>query len=309
MSSCLLSTYRRLTAQLILPILVVMASQTAIVATSVRAEEPISVQLLTSHGEYYKALLTYEQLPKRKITTDSTVAAARAAWALSLHGKASELFDQALESPSLSKIDRARIYLSRGIIEYQEEHYQMASLLGKRAVEQIEIAGPLRAKARLLVGQSLEALKNYGEAYEVLNQAVGESDGDDEGEIHYALGLASFQLNRVTEAEENFKKIPYGHDRTAASIRKLAEINLILNQPEKTKFWIEKGKAEYPDQFIDSWVQYALVESAVKMHDFETMRALQVQANHQYAPSDFWVGLINAATENQEWIIRKGVMS
>ena len=273
---------------------------------TVFAEEPISVQLLASRGEYYQALLTYEKLPKRKVTVDSKIAAARAAWALNLHDRATELFDQALESPTLSGTDRARIYLSRGIIELQQEHYQMASLLGKKAAEQLQEEGPLKAKIQLLIGQAQFNLKNYGDAYAVLSSSVGSSDGDDEGEAQFLLGQCALSLNRLEDAETHFRAVPYGHERTAATFKKLAEVNLQLARPEKVKFWIEKGQKEYPDQFIDSWSEYALLESAIGMNDVEKMRVIRTEANQKYTPSDFWLSLINAATENKEWQLRRG---
>jgi tetratricopeptide (TPR) repeat protein len=273
----------------------------------VHAEEPITVQVLASRGEYYPALLTYEKLPKRKITTESKIAAARAAWALNLHGRAAELFDQALETPELSPVDRGRVYLSRGIIELQQEHYQMATLLAKKALEQVSEQGPLRAKMLLLVGQAQYQLKNYGEVYSVLTDAAQHSDGDDEGEVQFLLGQASQALNRIDEAIQHFKAVPYGHERTAATFRKLAEISLQLHQPTQVRFWIEKAQKDFPDQFIDSWTQYALLQASIELNDVETMRAIHLQANQKYGGSDFWLGLMNAAKEHKEWMLRRAV--
>ena len=281
----------------------------ALPAPIAHADEPISVQLLASRGEHYQALVAFEKLPKRKVTSESIIAAARSAWALSLHEQAASLFDRALESPNLSEIDRGRIYLSRGIIELQQQQYQMAVLFGAKALEHVSEAGPLRAKIKLLIGNAKLELREYGPAYESLIAALGESNGDDEGELHYLIGSAALQLNRVDEAETNFKAVPYGHDRTASAIRKLAEVNLTLNHPEKTVFWIEKGKHDYPDQFIDSWVPYALAQAAIARSDYTALRAVQAEANQKYAPSDFWVGLINATTETALWKQREGVAS
>jgi tetratricopeptide (TPR) repeat protein len=276
-------------------------------AYSLHAEEAITVQVLASRGEYYPALVTFDKLPKRKITVESKIAAARSAWALNLHERAAGLFEQALESPSLTATDKGRIYLSRGIIELQQEHYQMASLLGKKALEHVTEVGPLRAKMLLLIGQAQYHLKNYGETYAVLSDASNQSDGDDEGEVQFLLGESAYSLNRISEAEDHFKAVPYGHERTAETFRKLAELNLQQNKPDKVKFWIEKGQKDFPEQFIDSWTQYALIESSIQLNDIETMRSIRMQANQKYSASDFWLGLINAATEHKEWQLRGAV--
>ena len=275
---------------------------------SLYAQEAISVQIKTSAGEHYEALKLFETLPKRKITAESIISAARSAWALSLHDRAQGLFDQALETGYLSDIDKARTYLSKAIIHHQQEHHQMALLTADKALEMLPNAGPLRAKVWLLIGQAKLKLKEYPQAYENLKKALDESAIEDEGEARFQLGKAAMQLANYQEAEENFKAVPYGHERTAQAIRELAESYVQRGMPEKSKFWIEKGKAEFPDQFIDSWPAYALMQAAIKAGDLATMRTIRNDVNRSFPAADFWVTIINATVEMTEKSARSAAL-
>lgn len=264
-------------------------------------EEPIDVQIQTSRGEHLKALVTYDTIPKRKMTTDAAIAAGRSAWALSLPERAIEEFEKALLDSTLSPVERGRTLLTRGIIELQEGRYQVAALYADKATKVLEEAGPLRAKAWLLSGQSLARLGNYGAAAERLRNALDESSEEDEGEIRYQLGDALLKLNRLPEAEEHLQAVPVGHDRTASAVRRLAEIALSLNKPEQAAHWLNKGRTDYPDAFLDSWVDYALVQSAIGTKDFVRAEQIQSAANQKYTKSDFWLSMLNAASEIAHW--------
>lgn len=267
----------------------------------VLAEQPVTVQLKSVDGKYYDALKSFYNIPRRKQTPESVIAAARSAWELSLNKEAGELFDRALEFQEVPQIDRGRIYLSKGIIELQQENPQLAILFGQKALEQITTAGPLRAKIWLMIGQAQNDLHNSSEAYETLRKALDESSLDDEAEARFQLGKTALTLHKFEEAEENFKAVPYGHERTAETMRELAEINLNLEKPEKALFWIQKGQSDYPDRFVDSWVAYAKTIISIQQDDLVKMRAVRNDANRDFPSTDFWLNLVNAAGEKAEW--------
>lgn len=267
----------------------------------VLADDAIDVQLLSSRGEHYKAMLAYDKLPQRKRTTDATIASARSAWALSLPGIAIERFDQALESNAIPAVDRARILFSRGIIEFQEDRFQVAALYAERAAKLVEEGGPFRAKIWLLSGEAAYRLGNAGQAAEFLQRALEESSIDDEGEVRFHLGEALLRLNRQDEAAEQFKAIPVTYEKIPQALRRLAEIALAKKEPGKVVAWLEKGMKEYPDQFLDSWVSYALIQAAIEQSDGVRIKEIQEAANKRYAPSDFWLSLINASVELNAW--------
>lgn len=267
----------------------------------VYAQTPIDVQLLTSNGEHYKSVISYEKLAKRKVTTESKIAYGRSCWALGLVSKAVVAFDEALQDDTLPDIEKARLYLSRGIIEFQESNYQLAALFGEKAYSAVKISGPLRAKTLLLAGQSNAKLGNYGVAEAKLNAALKDGSESDIPEILFQLGEAKLYLNQLEEARKIFESIPVQYDRTPYVIRRLSEVSLAQGDTKRAAFWLAKGRSDYQDSFLDSWVDYALIQSAIGENDIEQIRKIRGEANARYAPSDYWLALLNASAEVYEW--------
>lgn len=276
---------------------VLLTTQVLLLPAVTVAQNSNEVQQLSSDGEHMKALVAYEALPKRRATVDATIAAGRSAWALSLPDRATEEFDRALTDESLSGVDRARVFLSKGIIEFQEGRYQVAKLYADKTIELLDEAGPLRAKAYLLSGQSLAKLNDFGASESALQSALDESLQDEKPEVHFQLGECRLKLNKLDQAKENFESIPLGNERTAVSIRHLSEIALEKNELGQAAFWLTKGRSEYSDNFLDSWVDYALVKTAIGEGNLDEALKLQADAMKRLPPSDYWLTLLNAGIE------------
>jgi tetratricopeptide (TPR) repeat protein len=265
------------------------------------AQHQIDVQRLSAEGEHFKALSVYELLPTRKVGTDTRIAAAKSSWALGLNRHAAEQFDVVLRDATLSLENRARITLSRGVLEYQEQRYPEASLYAEKTISYLRDPSPLRGRAFLLWGQSLSRTGAYGAAEEKLERALADADESDKAEINFALGMVEMRIGKLEKAEERLKAIPAQHDRSAAAVRALASIALQTNQMERARFWIEKGKSGYPEAFLDSWAEYGLMQIAVAHGDLPAARALVEEAQKSYPPSDSWLILMRAALEESEW--------
>ncbi|MBN8549623.1 MAG: tetratricopeptide repeat protein [Deltaproteobacteria bacterium] len=279
--------------------------QTA-VAGSASAQHPVEVQRLAASGDYFVALTTFERMPKRVATTQSVMAAARSAWALGLSSRAIEEFDRALRDEKLAPEDQARIYLSKGIIEFQEGRYQVAALHSEKCVETLnamEGAGPnpLRAKAYLLWGDSLSKLNSLGDAEQKYVQALDDAASDDQPQINFSLGKCRAQIGKYEQARENFELVPLNHELTADTIRNLASLALDTGKISSATFWLQRGRSEYPDSFLDSWVDYALVKSAISENNLPVVREIRAGAAKKYPPSDQWLILLQAAAEEFEW--------
>ncbi len=266
-----------------------------------RAQHSSDVQKLSIEGDHFKALTTYELLPSKRVGIEAKIAAAKSAWALGLNRQAAESFDVILREPQLSADTRARLTLSRAVLEYQEERYQEAVLFAEKAVSLLHEASPLRGRALLLWGQANVRMRAYGTAEEKFIQALHEVQGVDRAEANFSLGVVELKLGKYKEAQKHLEAIPMGHERTATTIRLLAALSLETKQIERAKFWIEKGKAEHPEIFVDSWGDYGLVQVALAQGDLETARRIEEGARKQFAPSDSWLVLMQAALEEAEW--------
>ncbi len=275
-------------------------------ASTSMAQHPVEVQRLAASGDFYVALTTYERMPKRIATTESIVAAARSAWGLGLATRAQEEFDRALRDEKMPDEEKARVFLSKGIIEYQEGRYQVAVLHAERATALIDgiqpkEASPLRAKALLLWGDSLSRLGSHGDAEARYVRALDDAAIDDVPQIHYSLGLCRRTLGKYEEARKDFEAVPLGHELTPDAIRNLAMLALDAGNLQSADFWLKKGRTDYADSFLDSWVDYAMVRVAIGSNDVAGVRILREAAERKYPPSDQWLTLLQAASESYEW--------
>lgn len=270
-------------------------------AASAHAQHSVDIQKLAADGEHMKALAMYELLPARNLSLSARIAAAKSAWALGLNRQAAEAFDSILREAQLPQDTRARLTLSRGVLEYQEEKYAEAALFAEKTVSYLQQSSPLRSRALLLWGQSLTRVSAYASAQEKLAAALEDSSPADQPEIQYSLGVVETKLGKYSEAEKHLKAIPTDHERAAATVRLLATLSLETHQPDRARFWIEKGKSDYPDAFLDSWGDYGLLQIALEKGEVSRARNTFESAQKQYAPSDPWLVLMQAALEQAEW--------
>lgn len=277
---------------------VIQALMTPALAVAQHAAE---VQQLSADGEHMKALAMYELLPNKKLITETRIAAAKSAWALGLNRQAALGFDAVLRDPSISQDIRTRLILSRGVIEYQEERYQEAALYAEKAISYMRDSVPLRGRAYLLWGQSLLRTGAYVSAHEKFEKALGDVQPQDRPEAHFALGLVDLKLARYAEAQKNLEAIPMDHPRTPVAVRMLAGISLETHQYDRVKFWVEKGKIDHPEAFVDSWGDYGLVQAAIARGDLDEARRVTEIAQKQFSPSDSWIILMQASLEVAEW--------
>lgn len=270
-------------------------------STLVFAEHPIDVQKLSAEGDHFKALSMYELLPDRRLDEDTHIAAARSAWALGMTRQATELFDAILRGDAVGPDERARITLSRGIIEYQEERYQEAALFAEKAATQLPEKAPLRGRAMLLWGQSLYRSQAYSVAEEKLLAALVDAAPSDRPDVALSLGRTLMKLGKVSEAEKTLKLIPASHAHAAEAIRMLARIAFLTKEGERARFWIEKGRSSYTDAFLDSWADFGLVTVALESNDLPRARSVVERAQKRLPPSDNWLILMQSALEQAEW--------
>lgn len=264
-------------------------------------QHSIDVQRSVAKEEFFEALKLYEKMPKRKATLDAVVAAARAAWALSLPDRAIEELELALRTEKIDPILKSRLFLSRGIIEYQEGRYQVALLYAEKATEGLDGGSPLRARAWLLWGESLLKLDSFGKAETKFTNALEEVRPEEQAHVHYMLGVCQLKLGKIDQAREHFEQIPLDSDDTPMTIRYLAMIALDQGNYQQADFWLKRGRAEFPEAFLDSWVDYALTQAAVQLDNLEEVRVIQTEASQKYPPSDHWLTLLQAAVEAYEW--------
>jgi ATP/maltotriose-dependent transcriptional regulator MalT len=89
-------------------------------------------------------------------------------------------------------------------------------------------------------------------------------------------------------------------------VRLLAAISIETNQPDRARFWIQKGKGEYSEAFLDSWGDYGLVQISIAKGELPKAQSVLSEAQKQYPASDPWLILMQAALEQAEWKREQG---
>lgn len=270
--------------------------------TSVLADSPTTIEKLSSQGEFYKAMVSFEQLSKRARTPKALIAAGKSAWALSLPKLAVERLEEALlvadrEGYQIPNQERARVIFYRAIIEFQEDNFNSAYAYSGRSLELLDAPSNLRGKVLLLQGESLVRQGQCGPAERILEQSYIEIGNSEKPNAAIVLAKCQIALARYESAENTLISIPADHERAGEGIRLMAELYLDQKRDREAGEWLLKGRELFPEQFLDSWVDYGLVRAAVDLFDKDLVAQRQKDAIARHPASDYWVTLLDAIAE------------
>lgn len=261
------------------------------------AQNSFEVQSLLAQEDYYRAMVAFERLPARKIDTDIRVAGAKSAWSLGLTARAADEFERALRDPDLSSEERARLLFARGIIEFQDNRFELSAYYAERAAQLIEHSSALSANIQMLWGEALFKLGRQGMACEKIRAASEHMEAAALAETHYKLGYCLFVLGDLIQSRNALERVPLDHQRAPAALRLLARIALDLNDFSTAQLWLEEGRSRFPKDFFDAWVDYVLAKSAIGQGKGKELDKLIEAARKKHAPSDAWLALTEAAVE------------
>lgn len=265
------------------------------------ADHPIDIERYSAEGHHFEAIRTFKTVPQRVQTQESMVAAARSYWALGLVGDAHKTFDSILANYKLSDTEKARVFLSKGIIEFQEGRFQSSILFAERAIEFLPLPGPLRSQVWLLLGENLLKTKQVAAAEDKYRAGLAEASDADLPEANLLLGRCLLAQGRWSDAMERFGMLPLDNPYSDEAIKYLAEAALMGEKYDKLGYWLAKGREIYPSAFLDAWTDYALMKSAIAENNVNKVREVRETATKRFPPSDPWFVLLEAAAEIYEW--------
>jgi len=116
-------------------------------------------------------------------------------------------------------------------------------------------------------------------------------------EAHLSLATCLERQGNLIEARSHLEQIPLNHSLTPVAIRGLARIAATIHEFDRARFWIQKGRAEYPESFTDSWNDYVLFKDTASRNKPEEVLALVDDVTARFPPSDGWLALLEADTE------------
>jgi tetratricopeptide (TPR) repeat protein len=259
------------------------------------------VETLAERQDYFGALLAYERLPEDKRDKESTVAAARSAWALGLPNRAAQEFDRALSLGGMDNVERARLLLSRGIIELQEGRNEAALFFAEQMLAELRSPSPLRAKGSLLKAEALYKTGSFLAAEDNYTEALSQSSDTEKPEVYFLRAQCRMRAGKDALAVEDLKQVPTKHERAAEALRMLATLALQERAYDQAKLWLNKGRELFPQQFADSWVDYSALQVAMAEHNAKRVREILAAKNTKDASHDAWVMLLNAQAESFLW--------
>jgi Tfp pilus assembly protein PilF len=142
---------------------------------------------------------------------------------------------------------------------------------------------------------------------EKYRKALNETSEDFVPEVNFLIGRCLVKLGRYADAQAYLEAVPVNNDRTPDAVRLLATSAIETGNFVDAEFWLKRGQEQYSEEFLDSWVDYALIKVAASKGDLAQMKEIQAKTLQKFPPSDHWVNLLNAAVEGYEWQIRAKV--
>ncbi|RME62280.1 MAG: hypothetical protein D6780_00040 [Candidatus Dadabacteria bacterium] len=252
-------------------------------------------------GNYLRAIEIFKQLPKRQQSASSLVAVAEAYWALGLNKEADKYFSQALTFKNLSKKKRAYLWISRGVIEFQKHNFTLAVLYAKKALPLTNEFPLLKARAELLIGDSLFEQENFSSAEKHYKEALKYSAKDEKPAVYYRLGETALKIGALNKALNYYKMVPINYSKGVKSLKKLAFIYTKLKDYKNALEAIQTGKKLYPDEFEDSYIDYLYLLSALKAGKQKLAEQILQKAEKDYPASDNWLLLMKSEKELAYW--------
>ena len=259
-----------------------------------RAELPIDVQRATAEGDHVTALVRFSRLPRGRLTTPAILAAARSAWALSLTARADDLFAQAAQQRGLTDEEHGDILLSRGVIAFQDGHFEVAKHYAGQLVSIRGLSPVLESKGRVLWAEALFELGELAAAEHQYVEALEKTSPSIRGGVEYRLGLCELRLGKQREAMQHLERVPLEHPDAASAVRALGEAAYNTGEWADALFWLQTGRSRFPDNFLDSWTDFVLVRAALAQGKLKDAGSVLEQAEARFGSGDPWITLARA---------------
>ena len=269
------------------------------------AELPIDIQRASASGHYLEALVRFSRLPRQKITTASLAAAGESAWALNLPERADEFYARVLQDKTISKQARAEAQLARGIIAFQERRFVVARMFAESILETLDEPSSLRAKGLVLNAEAQFELGAYAAALPLYKRGFAEGTADLQYGLLYRLGVCLQRLGLFTESAEYLERVPLEHQDAGRSLQLLAEISYDQKNYTQALEWLAAARERYPDRFLDSWVEFMVIQSELALGKVSDAEKHLQQALGRFGAGDLWVTLAQGSLASRQLLQRQ----
>lgn len=266
-------------------------------STTAVAQHPQELEALVSQQRFYEVAVTSRQLARRRITDRQDLAIARSEWALSLPQAAAARFAAIAESPILTQQEREEAFLAQVVIALQEENFQKVVELVDRMSQTSGLSSEAQSKAQLLQGEALLRLEETERACTILATSLESLPVPQKGDAALLLGKCERLNGRLNEARTSFELVPIDHPGAGEAVHNLIQIALQQRDIKRTRYWVQKGREQFPEVVAESWTRYILGLLAISEQDVGSLSELLREGEKTASPSDHWYLLLQAAAE------------
>lgn len=257
----------------------------------------LSTRELFEQGKYLPALLQYKKAADRRTLSD-LLYGAKSAWALSLVSEARAIWDEVLAHKDCQGTERARVLLSKALLEYQEGYYDKARTNAEDGASLLP-ESELRGELWFVIGESLTSGEFWSLAEPYYEKALREANKERKQETLLRLAKVRERLGKLEEARKTLIQIELTSDITPRALQELLTIDAKSKNASGIRTWVSEGRSSYPSQFNDPQVNFLLISALLK-DDMSAEASLELNKSISSSnDSNIWNILSNAELEQR----------
>jgi tetratricopeptide (TPR) repeat protein len=287
--------YKNYKVMIVFMVLQVCAMSFAGAESGSHQDPLIGIRELSAQGRHFDSVLLYKSNEHSR-SLGETLAVAKSAWAIGLVDEARKRWDEALQHPECSGTERARIYLSRAIMELQENRFEEARSFSEEGSGLLE-SSELRGELYYVTAEALYAQKMFSLSERYYEKAAREGSRERSQEALLQLARVRNNLGRYAEARKTLTQIELTSKVTPEALEELLAIDTKNKNFAGVRTWIEEGRTSFPSEFRSSKTSYqharALVHEGLMVEADEEISYLSTNAKE----NDPWFQLGRALLE------------
>jgi len=225
-------------------------------------EPLIGVKELSEQGRYFDSILLYKENESVRSLGD-TLAVAKSAWAIGLVDEARIRWDQALEHPDCKGVERARVLLSRAIMELQEGSYDRARGFAEEGSTLVN-SSELRGELNFVIAEALYSQGMYSLAERYYEKVSKEGSKERVQESLLKLSKVMNKLGRFADARKVLTLIELTSSITPHALDELIILDSKNRNFSGVRTWVEEGRSSFPSEFRSSKISYIHAQSLIK---------------------------------------------
>lgn len=230
---------------------------------AIKEAKSAEITRLAKQGRHLEAVRAWLALDKADRSDELKVYVAESAWAVGDVWLARSLWDELESDVEIDSIDRARILLSRGVMEFQENSLSIALDYAERAEKLLE-PSELQAQVQLLAAEVLKEQGNTDEALLKLQDIEDHCERETAAEAKLMEGQLLLKQGQYQAARKALARADLLAESWNAH-EALIEVNLKLKNYERVLELIDEAQSRFERESSEDKVTYWKVQSLLEL--------------------------------------------